>query len=271
MEWSKIKNIVILILLTLNAILLVMVWGREYEYRTYQEKARSEVLITLASNGITLKADVMPEDSSLPTLQIDRESMRAEPEQAESLLGPCQQENESGGVRVTYYSDKGRMDTFSNGRFTIEFQPGAMPLGEKEPMLHGLEMLEKLSCQGQLVKRQRNGEELCLTFRQTWEGTPVFNCETVLTYRNGDLRRMEGQRLYGTALQTDQQKMITVPTLLIRFLGQRNESGRMFSQITSITPGYQFSGVRPLTLTPVWYVETDTGAYTLNGLDGKVL
>ena len=36
----------------------------------------------------------------------------------------------------------------------------------------------------------------------------------------------------------------------------------MFSEIRSISAGYQYSGSRPYTLTPVWYVETDTGPYT---------
>ena len=70
MEWSKVKNIIILILLALNGILLFLAAGREYEYRRYQEKARTEVLTTMAANGVSLKADVLPEDAVLPALQL---------------------------------------------------------------------------------------------------------------------------------------------------------------------------------------------------------
>ena len=68
-----------------------------------------------------------------------------------------------------------------------------------------------------------------------------------------------------------QEETLTIPTLLVRFLSQRNESGQMFSQILSMTPGYRFSGSRPFTLTPVWHFSTDTGEYLLSALDGSLL
>lgn len=271
MEWSKVKNIIILILLALNGILLFLAAGREYEYRRYQEKARTEVLTTMAANGVSLKADVLPEDAVLPALQLERESMQFEPEQVEALLGPCRREDESGGIRVAYTGEKGRMDAFSSGRFTVEFRSGTMVLGDRDAEAYGAGVLEQLGCESELVAREEDDGELRLTFRQIWGGIPVFNCESHLTYRDGELQRMEGRRLCGTAAAASQEKMITVPTLLIRFLSQRNESGRMFSKITHIEAGYQAASVRPFSLMPVWYIETDTGAYILSGTDGKVL
>ena len=118
-------------------------------------------------------------------------------------------------------------------------------------------MLKLLGVTAELTAREQKDGSDVLTFRQVWEGAPVFNCEITLSYQAGSLYRIEGQRLFGSASASGTPEMVNLPTLLIRFLGQRNESGRMFSEIRSISAGYQYSGSRPYTLTPVWYVETE--------------
>ena len=146
-----------------------------------------------------------------------------------------------------------------------------MMLNRQEPIAHGLEKLSCLEFGGELTGRRSSGEEETLTFRQSLDGVPVFNAVVELHYQNSALYTMEGQRIFGEVTLLEESDMLNVPTMLMRFLGQRNESGRMFSQIDSITAGYYLSGSRPYTLTPVWYVETDSGPYILNGSDGKVL
>lgn len=270
MEWSKIKNIILLILLILNGILLVMTAQQEHQQRLDEASALTQVLESLEANGISVSPSVLPEETPLPTLLVDRENMQTGPEQAETLLGPCSRKDESGGVRVTYTSASGRLETFSNGRFSAELTPGLFPTGTSDPLVHALEMLKLLGVTAELTAREQKDDSDVLTFRQVWEGAPVFNCEITLSYQAGSLYRIEGQRLFGSASASGTPEMVNLPTLLIRFLGQRNESGRMFSEIRSISAGYQYSGSRPYTLTPVWYVETDTGPYTLSGADGTV-
>ncbi|WP_161845942.1 hypothetical protein [Pseudoflavonifractor sp. 524-17] len=271
MEWSKIKNIILLILLSLNGILLIMVVSQEVRYRSYQAIARREVQITLASSGVTLAGEDLPPDMDLPAVRLDQENMHTGADQAEALLGRCQREDESGGVRVTYSSGQGQLDSFGSGRFTAELSPGAMPVQGESLEEHGREVLEKLGFAGRLIERREEGEEQILVYCQLWQGDiTIFNCQAALIYQGDELRRIEGQRVQGTG-STSRGEMITVPTLLIRFLSQRNESGRMFSRINAITAGYRLSGSRVFMLEPVWYVETDTGSYTLSGRDGSLL
>ena len=52
MEWSKIKNIIIIILLTVNAFLLISVADREWKSAQYQEEARLGAVEVLRSNRI---------------------------------------------------------------------------------------------------------------------------------------------------------------------------------------------------------------------------
>ena len=207
MEWSKIKNIILLILLLLNGILLVMALQQELEQRQDASASLTQVLQALEKNGITVSRSILPEEKELPTLLVEQENLQTPPKQAQALLGHCSWEDEGGSVRLVYTGAAGRLETFSNGRFSAEFNPGEMML----------------------------------------------------------------ERIFGEVSVLKESDMLNVPTMLMRFLGQRNESGRMFSQIYSITAGYHLSNSRPYTLTPVWYVETDSGSYMLNGSDGKML
>ena len=76
-------------------------------------------------------------------------------EQAETLLGPCSRKDESGGVRVTYTSASGRLETFSNGRFSAELTPGLFPTGTSDPLVHALEMLKLLGVTAELTAREQ--------------------------------------------------------------------------------------------------------------------
>ena len=270
MEWSKIKNIILLILLLLNGFLLVIVMGQDQQRRSSREQALSQVLQTLEANGVTVSRSGLPQGSALYPLQIDRESMQTSQEQAEALLGDCEQREERGGVRMTYTSPAGRLESFSNGRLQAELEAGAVPLNRTVTLVHALSVLERLGVDAVLLSQEDGAQEQTLTFRQTLDGVPVFGCELALTYEGGDLRRIEGRRFFGETVRSGPSEMLNVPTVLIRFLRQRNETGRMSSEIRSLTAGYQYSGGRPYSLVPVWCVETDTGTSILDGATGAL-
>ena len=86
MQWSKIKNIVLLILLVVNVLLLAQVGYREMESARYRRQARDEAALLLAQSGIRVDAASLPEDPGLLPMRCERDS-GAEAELAEALLG----------------------------------------------------------------------------------------------------------------------------------------------------------------------------------------
>ena len=128
MEWSKIKNIILLILLLLNGFLLVMALQQELEQRQDANASLTQVLQALEKNGITVSRSILPEEKELPTLLVEQENLQTPPKQAQALLGHCSWEDEGGSVRLVYTGAAGRLETFSNGRFSAEFKPGEMIL-----------------------------------------------------------------------------------------------------------------------------------------------
>lgn len=269
MEWSKIKNIILLILLGLNLFLLIMVASQELQSHQFRQAARAEAVALLKRNGITVDPDQLPADTSLPTQVLEEEEATADA-LALALLGE-ETVQQSGGVRAVYTSPLGEMEAFSTGRFAVDFTAEAPPLKNAEPEEHAAGLLQRAGIQAEYLDSSTAEGATRLTYRQRWSDTPVFNTQIILTYENGMLRHMEGVLLPTGDGVSRQEETVTVATLLVRFLSQRNESGRMFSQIQSLVPGYHLSGTRPFTLTPAWYVTTDTGTYLLSALDGSLL
>ncbi len=268
MEWSKIKNIILLILLGLNAFLLVMVVSQEFQARQFRQETRTEAVTLLERNGITVDPSQLPPDASLPTLVLEEETAAGET-LARTLLGDVTVQ--SSGARAVYTSALGTMEAFSTGRFAADFADGALPLDSETPEHHAQQLLERCGIPASYLESEAKEETTQLTYRQLLGEKPVFNAQITLSYTNGALRHMEGVLLPQGSAGENLEETVTVATLLVRFLGQRNESGRMFSQIVSLVPGYHFSGTRPFTLIPAWYVTTDTGSYVLSALDGDLL
>lgn len=268
MEWSKIKNIILLILLGLNLFLLIMVVSQELQAHQFRQEARAEAVALLKRNGITVDPDQLPADTSLPT-QVLEEDEAATDTLAQALLGE-ETVQQSSGVRAVYTSPLGEMEAFSTGRFAVDFTAEAQPLKNAAPEEHAADLLQRAGIQAEYLDSSTAEGGTQLTYRQRWSDTPVFNTQIVLTYENGALRHVEGVLLPASDGVSRQEETVTVATLLVRFLSQRNESGRMFSQIQSLVPGYHLSGTRPFTLTPAWYIVTDTGTYVLSALDGSL-
>lgn len=269
MEWSKIKNIIILILLGLNLFLLVMVASQELRSHQLRQEARTEAVSLLQRNGIQVEYARLPADTALPTLTLEENTAAGET-LARTLLGE-DIEQQSSGVRAVYTSSLGEMEAFSTGRFAVNFRAEAMTLEDSTPESHAAALLQRAGIQAEYLESTSAEGIQILTYRQKWSDTPVFNAQITLSYMGGSLRHMEGVLLPTGSSTQEQEDTITVATLLVRFLSQRNESGRMFSQILSLVPGYHFSGTRPFTLIPAWYVTTDTGTYLLSALDGSLL
>ena len=141
-------------------------------------------------------------------------------------------------------------------------------MGE-EPEKTCLELLSWLGFQGELLGRE--GEEF--TFRQLWEGDPVFNQQVTVRCRKGYVHSMTGgRRLVGAPQGDPSRTVITPATALIELFNGVTALGDVCSRVDRIEEGYvsaaSLSG--PMTLTPVWRVTTDTGAYQVDAVTGGV-
>ena len=270
MEWSKLKNIIILILLLVNLFLLAMAGVQERDSVQYQEQAVADALTVLERNGIKVAPETVPGQMSLSSMTVQRDRQQ-EQNLAEALLGQCSV-SDLGGGRYSYASSLGSAEFRSNGNFSVSFSNG-IPLAEGvgDETTHALAIAAKIGLSGTVAELIPSAEEgTGVVLYQTWQEIPVYSCRITMQYRDGALWSVSGQRLMGEPQTAgSQEKLISIPTVLMRSLNGINDLGDICSEILSLTPGYQMSNPAEGTrMEPVWYVVTDTGAYQLNAITG---
>lgn len=272
MEGSKLKNIVLIILAVANLFLLVLTVTREEQSARYQRSARINAIAVLAENGIALDAAILPEDTGLAPLIMERDR-QVETQAASALLGTALESAQ--GTSSIYVGDNGILRFSRTGEFSASLEPGAAPVGGLTEEKHALGVLKILDFSSGALTAETKGAVTLVTAPQLWQGSPVFNCRAVLMYEAGSfvgIRGGDSVRLTGKPVVAGQVRNMSVVTALMRFLDGINQLGDVCTGLTGIAPGYVFSPgfSDPVELEPVWRITTDTGAYYLYADSGKL-
>ncbi len=268
MEWSKIKNIVLIILLLTNLSLLTFVLRRDFQDRAAQTQALENALEFLSEKKVEIDRALLPKETlSLMKMERDREQ---ESQLAAALLGGDVTEQARGGEVYRYSGSAGSVQFHRDGVFQAAFVQGAFPLEGALPEEHAVATLAKLDYQAQVVSATTDGSgKVTLVLRQLWQDTPVFDCQVTLTYAQDCLISMTGGRRLVGEPTSGSGKVISVPTALFRFYQGMNTLGDVCRTIQEIQKGY-VTGSGGETLTPVWYISTDTRDYLLDMVTGEL-
>lgn len=270
MEWSKLKNIILLILLGLNTALAILIGGPALSDYYRENQAAREAVAFLEQKGILLQDVQLPNPMSLPPGTVSR-NREEEARLARALLGEDAQQEARGGEVYRYTSRVGVLQFHSDGSFWAELEPGAFPVGER-PQDAVLELMKILEFDCEIIDYP--GESAFTVYlRQVWEGAHLFNQQAQVHWDdNGITAITSARRLYGEPVEDPGRQTITLTTALIDFYNGLNRLGDVCSRVDEITPGYlsATSLTRQMELTPVWRITTDTGAYQINLISGDV-
>lgn len=271
MAWTKLKNIIIFILLATNLCLLAFTAYRGSQNRSQQAQARAEIISFLQKQGIRVDEEQVPSAVTLLPQQVSR-NVEEECVLAAALLEGEVFAEARGGEVYRYYNDKGSVQFHSNGDFSAQFTPG-LEAGEADLEEHALSVLRRISFSGRVTARERTEGGEMLTVQQLWQGAPVLSCQAVLRYRDGRLAAITGgRRLTGEPVEESGSAPITAATALMRFYTGMNALGDVCSEISGITQAYAVASTvsGPMPLVPVWCITTDTGSYQLDTLTGAL-
>lgn len=272
MEGTRIKNIVILILLLLNGFLLFLVGGRWVKDTHSHETARNSAIEIVRADGIALAEDAVPREMELEHMQAVRDTAR-ENELAEKLLGGAVRVEARGGEVYRYQNENGWVQFHSTGEFMAELEPAVFPLGEQTAAQHGAAVLEQMGFACRPLNDETQEGRGNITFRQLHNGVPVLGCQATLNYRNGALVGItDARRVPGVPHHRAGERSMSVASALMRLYNGLKDLGDIYTRVDSIVPAYTMSVVRSGTarLTPVWYVQTDTGSYQMDTQTGQI-
>lgn len=272
MSWSKIKDIIILILLAVNLCLSVFTMNRQTQMDQLQRQPRSEAIAFLKSRDIQIEDHTVPERMTLKPMQVTR-NVQQEEELAAVLLGGTVSSDIRGGGVYRYFNDQGSVQFHSNGEFSARFSHGVYQAQQDSIQDHSTYILKQMEFSGELIRTEKLGEDTVLIYRQFWENTPLFNCQVQMNYIGNTLVAMTGgRRLTGVPEEIVSGKPISVATALMRFYNGVKELGDACTRIGEIRQGYILSSAiaEPVPMTPVWQVVTDTCTYQLDTLTGQL-
>ena len=180
MEWSKIKNIVLLILVCVNAFLLALVLLQQHKTARFQEEASAGAVSALANSGIAFHLERVPRDMELAGLNFTQDRS-GEQAAAEALLGRVTEQAESTTMRTLYAGANGSAEFFMSGEFSVALDAGVYQADPDELERAGRDCLALLGMEAELVSRETREQESVWTYRQLWEDVPVFSCQVELT------------------------------------------------------------------------------------------
>ncbi len=274
MPASKVKNILILILVLANILLLSLAIPLRGQRARQQAETAAQLESLFARYGVSLDAFSLPETRSLYTLEFSPgedaalAAMRA-------LLGEMVFiEEDSTRYLTTYRSEQGFCQ-LSRGDTLDARLRGRGAVGDL-----GRAAADELACMGVetafVSQPQRSSAGVyTVTAVQRLLEVPVFSAAVSFTFHNGVPGRLTGTLYFDTAglFRTDDAVCISCADALVAFLDSRDELGWVGAAVTGVTQGYlraETASAAVVRLTPGWRVATDAGAYWVNGMTREV-
>lgn len=266
MPWTKLKNIILIVLAVTDLCLLILVGGQALQGSRMLSRAREDAVQFLRGRGVEVEERTVPPAMDLVPQRSQRD-LEGEERAAAALLGTVSAESRGGEV-YRYFNEKGSIQFHSDGSVSAQLDPASFPLGE-DRAADCLSLMEKLGLKGTILEEDGDA----LVFRQTWQSKPLFTQQVVLVCQDGGLTAITGGRLLVGRPETDPaREAVSVATALIDFHNGVSALGDVCNRIDAIEPGYitaaSLSG--PTVLTPVWRITTDTGSYQLDAVTGAV-
>lgn len=270
MEWRRIKTIIIVILLLVNGFLLVLVGARRSEERRYEQSALTRTLQVLEENGIRITEDEILSRDAGPLRSTER-SAAAEGQAASALLGESVEGTNRGGGLYIYHTDRGQVSFRSGGELSAVLEDDPR-WRTGDPVSHAAELVSQMKLELEQVSAAVSGGSGQVVYRQTVDGAPVFSCRLTFTYADGRLTGVDGSLLAAGSFAAESGQVLSLPTVLLRFLDDVLASGDVCSAILAVEPGYlaarSFTGA--VRLTPVWRISTNTADYYVDGVTGEL-
>lgn len=274
MPYSKVKNLLILILVLVNALLLCLVLPLRHESMEQKKLERQKLEDLFAQNGVSLSVGALPEERVLYPLEFSPDPEAALPA-ANALLGSAVlAQADSTPYLSLYTASAGRVEIARGGNVEARFY-GRKSAGNVPQEVGSL--MEGMGLETASVSEpaRQSAGVYTVTAVQKLLDVPVFSSALVFTYRSGALTRLEGTAYFDTTgiCRTGDAPCASCADALVAFLGSRDALGWVGAEVSEVRQGYlhvETASAAVVRLIPGWRVSTDTGAFWVNGITREV-
>ncbi len=266
MERYRLKNIIILILVLVNAFLLVSLSIRKSAEQDTFRRTAEQLVALFEADGMDLDIYAISRDTPPDTLTLSRD-IALEEKAVKYLLGDSAVGVDQGGGIYEYRSAAGTAVFRSGGSFEASGILGesAEDLAEFcRKFCHTFSYTEPVF---QLEDGDGTAAAFCLYNRLS-----VFNCTITFTFEDGMLTAARGTLLPSNGtLTTNVQPPLRAAGALTAFQRMRQETVAVVSAVLEMDLCYELqTSSASMLLVPAWRVATDTADYYVNCQTGGV-
>ena len=270
MSVSRIKSMVIVALLLVNAFFLGIIIIDTYADAQNERQALQNVCSVLRSNGIAINPENIKDSEVLSTMRTARE-VESEAIIAEALLGQVEMSDQS-VIYLYENTEKGTAEFYSGGDFYIQLHEGVIPNSDGS-VATVREILRNMKLETTAATVIVETEAETVAVLGTYRGTSVFNCTIDFVFSGGNLKTVKGRYLTGIEPVLDGADLSNVSTALLEFLAVVKRGDIRCYEIRSVEAGYMHDVVGSFgegIITPVWLLTTDSGRYVVDSATGEV-
>ena len=272
MSTSKLKNIILMVLVVLNFFFLALVISDNITERSTRRRTIENLATILADNGIVLAAE-LPELAA-PTLQRTSRDAYADATLSRAVLGDCEP-IDAGGSATIYAGERGTATFNLRGEFLVEFYDGyALRGSDSDPAKAVRSLLGKMrvdATQPVITAGAQTAGSETITAVCLYRNLPTYNCVITFEFERGLLTRITGRRPSGVteAARTTERGL---PTVMLGFLRHIIDAELRVTKITDVSVGYSLNvgAFGAGELVPVWRIETDDGDFLIDAMTGEI-
>ena len=263
MQWDKVKNVLIVILLAVNLFLMFNFGAKMWQDYQRGEELTADLRTLTQKYGMQLDdAFELPKDKVLPTLSIDR-SRADEEKVAQAMLGEEAERTEQEDGTVQFQSADGKVEWHADGTVQAECTTGQdAPADAADALRLARQLLSGWGLQAEDESMQADG--LTVTMTGTVAGQPVHNRVLTLRFDEEGGVTLSGLWSFGTPYTTVRGSGVScnAADALLEFASRAQDVQR----IKTMTAGYRIEvdSNRRLQLTPTWKIGTDSGEYLVD-------
>ena len=266
MQSSRLKNIIILILLLTNISLAAVVINRQADRQKGLEQVRRQLVTLFAAENVELDEDLISSQTPPLSRTLIRDTQQEE-ELAVFLLGKNLRWSDQGGGIHLYGSDQGGVQFLDNGSFDAA---GSLSEGT-----HASDACRAFCKEFGYQDLTVSSDGTSATAVQYCDGYPVVNCIVSFTMDDGGLLTVTGTHLPDAYTETTpEEPPLSAAAALDAFLDIHRKSQTAVSKITDVYLCFELQSTTSaaMTLVPAWCIATDISGlnYYVNCITGAV-
>ena len=264
MERFRLKNIIILILVLLNAFLLFSLAQRRAAERDAFRRTAEQLSALFQEDGMTLEPGAISQALPPDGVSLTRDTALEE-QAAAFLLGDGPASSDQGGGIFHYAGAAGEALFRSSGGFEAA---GTLAEGDVEEVCQ--DFCRTFSYDIPDIRLDEEGSGI-FTAQGVYNKLPVFNCTVTFTVEQGVLTAVSGTLLPKTGTAVSGEAPLSAAGALLAFQQMRRESAAVASTVTDARLCYELQTAgTAMSLAPAWQIVTDTEDYYVNCLTGAV-